>query len=169
MAIGFSISIGDCIAGGKLVKDVAESFGNGRRAEEEYDTLMLIIKSLEPLLRKAQAMRKEQVPEGELEGYMTVATNIENLLARFVEKIAKFKGTMTVEDSNWAERVGIAIRKLEWTFLKPLVQDFKFDLNTQMSILNAISSQLHLVQINMKVNGRVPHWTARSLHHYIQT
>ncbi|KAL3442238.1 hypothetical protein BJX65DRAFT_287194 [Aspergillus insuetus] len=144
MTIGFSISLGDCIAGGKLVKDVAESLGSSRKAEEEIDALILTIKSLEPLLRKAQALRTEQIWEGELEDYMTVATNIENLLAGFVKKIAKFKGTMTVEDSNWAERLGTAFRKLEWTFLKPLVQDFKSDLNTQMSIMNAISSQLYL-------------------------
>jgi dsDNA-binding SOS-regulon protein len=160
MTIGFSISFGDCIgrsyftshhililtkyiAGGKLLKDVAESFGNSRKAEAEYDSLMSMIQSLEPLLRTAQALRKEQDSE-ELKDYMIVTTNIKNLLASFDKKIAKFDGTMIVEDSNWAERLGTAYRKLEWTFLKPLVQDFKFDLNIQISILNAITSQLHL-------------------------
>jgi hypothetical protein len=101
-----------------------------------------MVKSLDPLLLTAQALRTEQGMDEELKAYKTVATNIKDLQASFVEKITKFDGTMTVGASNWAERVGLAYRKLEWTFLKPLVQDFKSDLNAQMSILNAISSQL---------------------------
>lgn len=92
----------------------------------------------------AQALQMGQIWEEEIKSYREIATNIKKFVASFVEPIAKFDVKLAAESPNWVVRLGAACRKVEWTFLKPLVQDFNSQLNTHVVILGAISSLLKL-------------------------
>ena len=121
-----------------------DALGTTCKAQKEYDVLISIINSLNPLLTEAQALQMGQFWEEETKIFRKIATNIETFVANFVESIARFDGKLAAETPNWVARVGAACRKVEWTFLKPLVQDFICQLNTHVLILSATFSMLQL-------------------------
>jgi hypothetical protein len=133
MAAPFGFSVGDCIAGIKLLKDVVGAFNETRGAQASYQELSQELASLQSALGGIRDMKYGPEQEKQYETIVDAAKGCQQCLDHFVTRVSKFKDLLAVpEASRWSSSAFKRnIQKIEWSLCRTSdVDQFRKEVQT---------------------------------------
>ncbi|QKX62330.1 uncharacterized protein TRUGW13939_09489 [Talaromyces rugulosus] len=139
--------VSDVIAGIGLVKDLKDAASDCSRASDEYNSLVSIIRDLEPLLH-CPSLQLEEADPKDLQLYHKVVINIDQSAKNFMSKIEQFDKKLSFDSPGFAKRMSVAFRRMEWSSAKSLVEELKTNLILHNTILMGIGQRITLKMEN---------------------
>ncbi len=143
MAVPFGFSVGDCIGGIKLLKDVVGAFNDTKGAQASYLELSQELASLQSALEGIRLMGNGLGQEKQYEAVLDVAKSCQQCVDRFVAGVSKFKDLLTVpESSRWSSSTFKRnIQKIEWSLCKKSdVDQFRKEVQTHTATILSLQS-----------------------------
>src|SRR5277367_2061330 len=142
MAAPFGFSVGDCIAGIKLLKDVVGAFNETRGAQASYQELSQELASLQSALEGIRDMKYGPEQEKQYETIVDAAKGCQQCLDRFVTRVSKFKDLLTVpEASRWSSALKRNIQNIEWALCrKSDVDQFRKEVQTYKATILSLQA-----------------------------
>jgi hypothetical protein len=139
MVVPFGISVGDFIAGIRLLKGAIDSFSSTRGARADYIELRKCLGALETVLNAANHFTTPLHQAA----IQPIVTDCKACVANFLIKVAKFD--LLKETSTTSNKLRSSLRKVQWSLCeKEKVLEFKHHMNSHISAL-----QLHLLVFNV--------------------
>jgi hypothetical protein len=141
-----------CPAGGVkyvigLVKDIKDAASDCSRASDEYNSLVSILRDLEPLLH-CPSLQLEEADPKDLQLYHKVVENIDQSAKNFMSKIEKFDKKLSFDSPGFAKRMSVTLRRMEWSSASSLVEELKSNLTLHNTILMGIGQRITLYEVN---------------------
>jgi hypothetical protein len=139
MVVPFGVSVGDFIAGIRLLKGAIDSFSSTRGARADYIELRKCLSALETALNAANQFTKPLHQAA----IQPIVIDCKACITDFLAKVAKFdmlNGTATTTNNLRA-----GLRKVQWSLCeKEKVVEFRHHLSSHISAI-----QLHLLVFNV--------------------
>ncbi|KAF2731099.1 hypothetical protein EJ04DRAFT_514787, partial [Polyplosphaeria fusca] len=104
MAVPFGFSLGDFLAVGKLIQQVAVELGENHEAAPEFQSLMIELEALGRALNKLQTLKPAKHELFQLTSIRSTALACQKPLQDFLAKISKFEsrlGAFNAADNKW--------------------------------------------------------------------
>ncbi|RYP45980.1 hypothetical protein DL768_007762 [Monosporascus sp. mg162] len=104
MAVPFGFSVGDFLAVGKLIRQVAVELRENDEVAPEYQSLLIELEALDRALRKLQTLRPGKHELFQLTSIRATALACQRPLQDFLAKISKFEsrlGTFNTANNRW--------------------------------------------------------------------
>lgn len=139
------------IGGLKFIGQVGEALGNSCKAKDEYNSFMSTIQSTQYILRDIQGLQLKDISQESIQEYKEIALNIQKAVNSFKQKLMEKFGDSLAADSNsvqFTKKLKIALSKMEWTYIKSLVEEFQSKMNIQLQIL---STQLLFLNTQLQI------------------
>ena len=130
MVVPFGVSVGDFIAGIRLLKGAIESFSATHGARADYTELRKCLGGLEISLNAANHY-KTPLHQAAIE---QIVVDCKECITKFLVRTAKFE--LLKEKSATTNKLRLGLRKVQWSMCeKEKVLEFKQHLNAHVSAL----------------------------------
>ncbi|RYP69646.1 hypothetical protein DL771_006010 [Monosporascus sp. 5C6A] len=138
MAVPFGFSVGDFLAVGKLIRQVAVELRENDEASPEYQSLLIELEALERALRKLQTLKPGKHELLQLTSIRATALACQRPLQNFLAKISKFEsrlGAFSTANNGWK---GLP-RKLQFRIMfKEDVKELRSALASHVATINLL-------------------------------
>ncbi|RYP79869.1 hypothetical protein DL770_006474 [Monosporascus sp. CRB-9-2] len=154
MAVPFGFSVGDFLAVGKLIRQVAVELRDNDEAAPEYQSLLIELEALERALRKLQTLRPGKHELLQLTSIRATALACQRPLQDFLVKISKFEsrlGTFNTANNRWK---GLP-RKMQFrTMFKEDVKQLRSALASHVATINLLLMTQAVASISIAEDDR---------------
>lgn len=144
-APGFGFSVGDFIAGVSLVKKLVRALNDAAGSRAAYRKLINELLNLEEALTQIGNLQLSPAQESQKLILLRVATQCETSIEAFLQKNAKFKGSLGLQSSTMLPSWRTNLHKIQWALCKDNAID---DLRTEIAAhTTALNVTLATVQV----------------------
>ncbi|RYP12305.1 hypothetical protein DL765_007416 [Monosporascus sp. GIB2] len=154
MAVPFGFSVGDFLAVGKLIWQIAVELRENGEAAPEYQSLLIELEALERALRRLQTLRPGKHELLQLTSIRATALACQKPLQDFLAKISKFEGrlgTFSAANNRWK---GLP-RKLQFRIMfKDDVKQLRSALASHVATINLLLMTQAMASISTAEDDR---------------
>lgn len=139
----FGFSLGDFIAGLKLVKDLVEALNDSVGAKPSYQRLIAELVNLERALTEVRSLQVDDSQASQKIALEQAASQCQENIANFLEKNAKFSSTLGTSPtcSKWRTN----LHKIQWGLCKADAMDkFRAEISGHVLTINTLIATIQL-------------------------
>lgn len=121
MSAGFGFSVGDFVAGIKLVGDIVDAFNDGAGAKKNYQSLVFELQELSSALKEIRYVRFDESHSPQKAALERTAKKCEELIQAFLAQNAKFQRSLGNRPT--ASRLRRNMHKIQWAISRKTAVD----------------------------------------------